>query len=366
MQNEGFIDELPEIKKKERGMVFELRNLAEQYYDVQQKRVQAYNRVVCWVRENIGMDGILREAVKEAAIKKGREFDLQKVSELINLEQSYEENVERIEKELGVILPPLKQKYAWYADKLIEGKVALTDIENMVWCCGELIKLESELESKIKELVGEFQIYTDYLSKIRGVGPVLAGGLIGWIAPIERFDYPSRLRAYAGLTAQHYRLRCEEGHRIIATNTREICPVRKKKGTCGAKIVEVQLVNSPPKKTMGYYTMVCFKLKTLAWKIARRFEYQTPRRSYYRYLYDKIKAYYANREDAKNLSKGHIRGRALLWTASMFFNHLWETWRRLEGLPIREPYPIEKLGHTPKLIAMTDDKSPLVPRFRYV
>jgi hypothetical protein len=50
----------------------------------------------------------------------------------------------------------------------------------------------------------------------------------------------------------------------------------------------------------------------------------------------------------------------------MFFNHLWETWRRLEGLPIKDPYPIEKLGHTPKLIAMTDDESPLVPRFRYV
>jgi hypothetical protein len=32
--------------------------------------------------------------------------------------------------------------------------------------------------------------------------------------------------------------------------------------------------------------------------------------------------------------------------AHLFLSHLWETWRVAEGLPVRRPYALEKLGHT--------------------
>jgi len=33
----------------------------------------------------------------------------------------------------------------------------------------------------------------------------------------------------------------------------------------------------------------------------------------------------------------------------LFLAHVWEKWREIEGLPTREPYPIEYLGHITKL-----------------
>jgi len=345
----------------------ELRSLVEQYYDIQQKRVQAYNRVVAWIKEQLGWESIVRELAKDVLGEKYNSFELP-------ILDSYDATVEEIEKRYEVLMPPLQKKYAWYADRLIEGKAYIEDIENMVWAASRLIELEKEIEQKIKNLVKEFQVYTDYLSKINGIGPVLAAGLIGWIAPIDRFKYPSKLRAYAGLSAQHYKMKCEQGHRIIATSPKADCPVRKKGekrvGICGARIVEAELIPHPPRRVVGYYTMVNLKLKSHFWRCVRSFEYLNPRNSYYRHLYDKIKAYYAQRDGVRKTKKeaegktpGHIRNMAILWTASIFASHMWEAWRRLEGLEIKEPYQIEKLGHV-KLPVMTDFESPIAPRFK--
>jgi len=337
---------------------FELRNLVEQYYDIQQNRVQAFNRVVSWIRDNLNWQAVVREQAKRALWPNYDPFDLP-------IAEDYQKTLEAIEEKYGVVIPLLKNPYAWYAERLIRGKGHIKDIENMVWCASEMLKLEERIEKRIAELVQDFQIYTDYLSKIRGIGHVLAAGLIGWIAPISRFEYASRLRAYAGLTAEHYRLKCEDGHKIIATSPRETCPIKIKKGSkmreCDARIVSIEKVPHPPKRVQGYYTMINLKLKTHFWRVAKCFEYQKPRKSYYRYLYDRIKHYYTVKWDGK-LSKGHIRMRSMLWTVSLFASHLWEVWRRLEGLPVTEPYPIAKLGHT-KFIAMTDEESPLCPKW---
>ena len=344
----------------EEKKIFDLRNLVEQYYDLQKQRVEAYNRVVSWVKNNVGWEGIVRLQAKEALGDKFNPKD-------IPIEKDYKSTIEAIEMKYGVVIPPLDKPYAWYADRLIKGKITKIQIENMIWCTKELIGLESEISARIRTMVQDFLLYEEYLSKIRGIGHILAAGLIGWIAPISRFDYSSRLRAYAGLIAQHYRLKCKQGHKIIATSPREACPIKSKNGkkdTCGAKITEVNLVNKPPKREKGYFTMINTRLKThLVGRVAKSFEYLSPRRSYYRYLYDKIKAYYASRDNGK-ITKVHIRNKALVWVASMFTSHLWEVWRRMEDLPVTEPYPVAKLGHA-KIIPMTDEDSPLVPRFKH-
>ena len=345
-------------EKKMDRKTFELRNLVEQYYDIQQNRVQAFNRVVSWIRDNLGWEAVVRMQAMKYLWPNYDPNDLP-------IAEDYPKTLEAIQEKYGVVIPELKNPYAWYAERLIKGKGHVEDIENLVWCAGELMKLEERIEERIRNLVQDFQIYTDYLSKIRGIGPVLAAGLISWIAPISRFKNVSKLRAYAGLTAVHYRLKCEKGHKIIATSPREVCPVRVKKGNkiaeCGARIVEVKEVPHPPRRVQGYYTMINFKLKTHFWRVGRCFEYQNPRRSYYRYMYDKIKRYYTVKYSGE-LSKGHIRMRSIIWTVSMFASHLWEVWRRLEDLPVTEPFPIEKLGHT-KFIAMTDEESPLCPKW---
>jgi len=55
---------------------FELRNLVEQYYDIQQNRVQSFNRVVSWIRDNLGWQAVVREQAKRALWPNYDPFDL--------------------------------------------------------------------------------------------------------------------------------------------------------------------------------------------------------------------------------------------------------------------------------------------------
>jgi hypothetical protein len=45
-------------------------------------------------------------------------------------------------------------------------------------------------------------------------------------------------------------------------------------------------------------------------------------------------------------SPGHIRMRALRRTSKLFLSHYWGVWQELHGETPRDPYPIERLGHT--------------------
>ena len=41
-----------------------------------------------------------------------------------------------------------------------------------------------------------------------------------------------------------------------------------------------------------------------------------------------------------------IDNMARRYMVKIFLNHLYKTWREMEGLTVREPYPIEYLGHS--------------------
>lgn len=46
------------------------------------------------------------------------------------------------------------------------------------------------------------------------------------------------------------------------------------------------------------------------------------------------------------ISEGHVHNYALRKMSKLFLACLWLVWREAMGLPVREPYPIEHLGHT--------------------
>lgn len=62
----------------------------------------------------------------------------------------------------------------------------------------ELKSIERQLYSAMRELVSKNPLWTEYLSKVRGVGPRLASYLIVKLSP-ARFDTVSKLYKYAGL-----------------------------------------------------------------------------------------------------------------------------------------------------------------------
>lgn len=67
--------------------------------------------------------------------------------------------------------------------------------------------------------------------------------------------------------------------------------------------------------------------------------------------YSEIYYDYKNRLDNsrryKDTRDGHKNSMALRYMIKQFLRNLWTVWRTVEGLPVDEPYEVEKLGNTP-------------------
>jgi len=164
----------------------------------------------------------------------------------------------------------------------------------------QFLKVEQWLKREILKELSEYKIWNEWLKNISGIGPISAGGLIGWIRDIGRFDTISKLYAYCGLGV-----------------TKDGKAQRREKG---------KKINWHP------------KLKTLCWKIAKNF---VRRGKSYRKFYDKVKKEYKEKYPEK--TKIHIENMTLRKVVKLFLAHLWVVWRQLENLKISSPYPVEKL-----------------------
>lgn len=161
-------------------------------------------------------------------------------------------------------------------------------------------ELEKEADKDIAALVGDIAI-VQQLTEIKGIGPMLAAKVVAMI-DIERCETTSQLWRYAGYGVV-------EGQR-----------------------------ERPMKGEKLHYNM---RLKTTLYLVATSF---LRAGSPYRAIYDSSKAMYeANRPD---WTKAHIHAASMRRMIKVFLNHLYVRWRTLEGLPIREPYSHERLGHS--------------------
>lgn len=64
----------------------------------------------------------------------------------------------------------------------------------------------------------------------------------------------------------------------------------------------------------------------------------------YRAAYDNAKSRYE--QTRPDWTKAHIHQAAMRKMIKLFLSHLWQRWRVLENLPVREPYVHEQLEHT--------------------
>lgn len=196
-----------------------------------------------------------------------------------------------------------------------------------------LTYLGEQHESLEKEIAKALDVYSaaqpigEWARSIVGIGPVIAAGLIAHI-DIERCDTASKLWSFAGL-------------------------------------------NPTVKWERGQKRPWNASLKTLCWKIGESFiKTQSNANSVYGPMYVERKAYETARNErgdnaetaARILSEKKFRGdtvakkalesgklpqaqihaRARRYAVKMFLAHFHETWRKLEGLPVREPYIVAK------------------------
>lgn len=221
----------------------------------------------------------------------------------------------------------LKQFYKNY-DEITEQIKA---VKNRQWAAEDednqefidsLEKAKALLAKKIAADLKNYPIYTEFLTKIKGIGPALAAGLITAVGDISRFDNVSNLNAYFGV------------------HVKDGACVRRKKGevanwkSAGRVLICELIPDQFIKGRTPVYRGIYDEEKEKSMKIMEE---------------DQTKP----KEQRRVHSKLHAERRARRKVGKIFLHHFWKTWRELEGLPTPQPWPLALGGHSKEILPPT-------------
>lgn len=270
----------------------ELRALVMTYYDVQKVRIASYNRTL-QIASYMHIPGIADEdiAIRRKAVSK------------------------------------------WLTEYLGESNP-----ESME-------KVETGLAKRIEELLAQVNrpIYYELIS-VRGIGPILAGGLMSYFDPYPHWStcqLPPRERCKPPEGFDRYGSTppCEHATWINPEHPSSFWKY------AGLHVVEVDGKMSAPKMAHGQKVQWNPAVRTLLWKISDSFIKQ--RTPVYRTVYDRVKEREVGRlMDTEKGWKGHADARARRAMVKRFLADFWEHYRKSENLSISDPYVLEKMGHT--------------------
>lgn len=191
------------------------------------------------------------------------------------------------------------------------GKAGLLEYIDPEPSLSKLKEAEKELEKEITEIVEKHPLWDAWFKDIKGIGPIMAAGLIAWRDDISKSDTISAFWKYHGLAPSQ---------------------TKRKKGE--------KLDYNP-------------KAKTHVWKVAMQL---LKAKGHYAEIYYQAKSKYEAREDIKqqhesNEAKGgmksyklHIHYMALRKMVKRLLSDTWIVWRKIEGLPVTEPYIFSEIA----------------------
>jgi hypothetical protein len=375
----------------------EIRQLVENFYDIQKIRIETSGRIVNWIKVNKeAVEKILShvnlethgnlanshspietrrkdansQTLHETHYEDAKSHVLNETQkDVANISQNPLEthvgdaNISQREVEThspDAFLQLLENKeYSDLGKELCAGKFKIDELNNMVWFYNRLYETEKELGKKLDVWSKKMKIREEFLNNVKGIGGIFSSGLIAWLSPIERFDNISKLWAYSGYSPDFFEIECKRKHKVLSTNKWDKCKVRKKDKTCGAKIVRCEKRHGAMKRKKGYLLAVNSRMKSFCWKIWNSF---IKYKCYGREVYDESKKYYEQKHDeicrkwveygahtTRNKNgcsrKGHIHNLAGRRTVKQFLAVLWIKWREIEGLSVTKPYSIEVMKH---------------------
>jgi len=174
--------------------------------------------------------------------------------------------------------------------------------------------------TKYLKLTVETHPIAEWLLSVKGIGPILAAGLLSTIDP-HKTKHASSVWKYAGLDV------CEDG---------------KGRSKCKEHLVDRQYTARNGKvKTKKSITFNPF-LKALCWKLGESF---VKSKGKYREIYVTSREFYDRKfpekvvENGKTrYSDGHKHMRAKRRTVKIFLADFWAQWRQIEGLSVSEPF----------------------------
>lgn len=162
-----------------------IRSIVRSSYAIQDLRIKNGNRVCAVFRSKLEVPGDAEVTPADAAVIFGelkRNYD--RISDAIASDQITQRSLKKIQ---------------YLPGELIENLAELTMAEQYFM----LLKNEQKLFGMLELVLREVPIYTQFLEKIPGIGPQMAGILISEI-DIHKTKYPSGLHALAGLDVVRY------------------------------------------------------------------------------------------------------------------------------------------------------------------
>ena len=268
-------------------------------YDLQKLRIQAGNRIVANFKSKLGLEP--SEAEKDSVAEK--------------LLKKIREEYKRITDSIAKITA-----------KFPKGELISTTTELVL--VAQYFDLESAEEKHFKYLgvlLKDEPVYSKYLKGVKGVGPAMAGVIITEI-DIHKAKYPSSLWMYAGLdVAPDGEGRSRKKHHLVDKEyTDSEGEVTKTKGITFNPFLKTKLTG------------------VLGPSFLRAGDNQ------YSIIYRDYKNRLENHEKHKDKTKQHRHNMAIRYAVKIFLVDLHKAWRKIEGLPVSEPYHVAKLGYNHK------------------
>ena len=275
-----------------------LRTMVRGAYDLQKLRIQMGNRIA----------GNFKTKLGQVPGRKEDEIEVDAKIVLANLRQRYKRITDGFVK-----LPTYK---TFKGDEVIDSYTEFCLVSQYV----ELLASEEAQFRRLKNVLREFTIYTQFLEDVKGIGPAMAGVIIGEI-DISKARYPSSLWKYAGLDVAGDgagRSRRKEHQIDIEYKNKDGEPATKK-GITFNPFLKTKLIGvlGPSFLKQG---------------------------DGYRKVYDDYKHRLQCSQDHQEKSKGHRHNMAIRYMIKIFLIDLHAIWRSIEGLPVSEPYHEAKLG----------------------
>lgn len=277
-----------------------LRAMVRGAYDIQKLRIQTGNRIVANFKAKLGQAPGDDEDTLNA---EGKMI-------LNNIRMRYKKITEGVKN-----FPKL---VSFVGDELISDYTELC----LVAQYEDIHNHEDEhFKKRLKNVLQEYRIYTEFLDGVKGVGPAMAGVIISEI-DITKAKYPSSVWAYAGLdVASDGKGRSRKKEHLVETTYED---------SAGETQTKMGITFNPMLKSK--------LIGVLASSFLRAGD------SKYSKVYYDYKNRIVNAPAHADKTKKHQHNMAMRYMVKIFLVDLYVAWRTIEGLEVHKPYHEAKLG----------------------
>lgn len=260
-----------------------------------------------------------------------REQDRQAVRMLVRAREDFQDMRKRMDSRIG-------RKADGTAQNIEQRELRSEDAEMFSEISKAARDQEKFTEKELKKILKRFPVYTEFLSKVKGVGEVAAGWIISEY-DIEKATTVSKLWQFTGLNPGKVQGKKRVDHKdgsfslvptgeMVPGDRRTpgyVAPFNKRLRTAMVGVLAEGFIKAQSSYALEYYYPYKERLANEASKIEGESQ-------------DKGKMW-------SEVSKGHRDKAAKRYMIKMFLKDLYVAWREIEGLPVRAPYQEEYLGH---------------------